>query len=260
MFGKKNKKKMKEVHAEASIFKPKLGYFTVVDKRTTLLLLFLLVMFNAFVLVMPDYIPLIKIYNLGVLDGDFLWTLVTATFVSGDLADFIFDVVAILLLGLCCEAMMGKRFFFYFIVMGVVINIANLFYMTYVVGGKWFLSGPSGVIYSLFPIVMIPACMYEFKIGSCRIKLAWVLLAIFLYMNVGGYLAYLEETANAAVVPTGRDRNVTCYFAHFLGFILGWLYVTFVYKINLFKALGADIPKEKNLNRRLREKECGKQE
>jgi len=152
-----------------------------------------------------------------------VWRLVTALFLHGNLMHIFLNMMALLGLGRVTEALFGwQRTLFFYIVAGVVGNIASTIYSPHVLS-----IGASGAIMGLAG-VLLAASVKNWKmfgpLGSSLLRsVAFILIVGFLLRNyidnaahIGGLLAgfvmALPTPVSPAETPTGK----------LLDDVLGW--------------------------------------
>jgi membrane associated rhomboid family serine protease len=158
-----------------------------------------------------------------VLNG-WVWTFVTYMFMHGNFAHIFFNMFGLFIFGTHIERQMGsKEFLLYYLVTGALAGIFSfgVYYFTgqYVVA----LVGASGALYAVqlaFAVFFPNAIIHIW--GIIPVRAPWMVL---------GFTAL-----SLFFIITGRGGNVA-HLTHLAGFIFGWLYFMFRFRINPWRRL-----------------------
>ena len=174
----------------------------------------------------PESIDYLALKPSNILAGKYLWTLITHMFAHGGIGHLLINMFVLFSLGGLCERIIGKkRFFWFYVVSGLVAGILSVIFAEYfgvtelgarIFGGpEVYMVGASGAIFAIAGlfVVLLP-----------RLRFAIIFLPFWsfpAYIIIPVVLILTWVASVAADLPIGN-------MAHFGGFLMGLLYGTYL--------------------------------
>src|SRR3989344_5874430 len=111
----------------------------------------------------PDYIDYLALKPSNIMQGKFLWTLITHMFIHSGIGHLLINMFVLFSLGSLCERIIGrKRFLWFYILSGIFAGILSVALSAQFGGTLWgerifgspdlFMVGASGAIFANWPI------------------------------------------------------------------------------------------------------------
>ncbi len=183
---------------------------------------FPLILYNA------DYSKYIALQPSYILQGKYLWTFVTSMFMHGGIAHLLVNMFVLFSLGGFCERIIGKkRFFWFYIMSGLLAGVAFVLLSGFLgntdLGAKIFGSpliagvGASGAIFAIAGLFVILTPKLKFSI----IFLPFFSLPAYIMIPLVLFATWLVSAGTG--LPIGNT-------AHFGGFLVGIIYGIYLRK------------------------------
>ncbi|MEK6873738.1 MAG: rhomboid family intramembrane serine protease [Nanoarchaeota archaeon] len=173
-------------------------------------------------LINQDYSKYISLQPSYILQGKYLWTFVTSMFMHGGIAHLLVNMFVLFSLGSFCEKVIGrKRFFWFYIVSGLIAGVAFVllsgFFGNTDLGAKIFGSpliagvGASGAIFAIAGLFVVLTPKLKFSI----IFFPFFSLPAYIMIPLVLFATWLVSAGTG--LPIGNT-------AHFGGFLVGIIY------------------------------------
>jgi len=169
----------------------------------------------------PEWIDYLALMPLNIMQGKYLWTLITHIFVHGGLAHLLINMFALFSIGNLCEKIIGrKRFLWFYIIAGIFAGITAVLLSGFFGSGfgerifgspDTFMVGASGAIFAIAGLFVILLPKIRFSI----IFLPFFSLPAYIMIPLVLFLTWI--VTYAAGLPIGNT-------AHFGGFLAGLAY------------------------------------
>ena len=193
---------------------PRKSFFGGISVTLTLVLLdvFLFIIFAIVLWQMPGFIDYIAIKPSNILQGKFLWTILTSMFMHGGFFHIFANMLSLLFVGSFVERILGrKRYFFFYIFAGI---FASLFFvlmsLIFVNELNTYAVGASGAIFGLIGLLMVLT-------PDQPVFIMFIPIPIKMKYAAPGMLLVLWLISIAGDLPIGNT-------AHLGGFLAGIVY------------------------------------
>ena len=175
-----------------------------------------------------DYSKYIALQPNYILQGKYLWTFVTSMFMHGGIAHLLVNMFVLFSLGGFCERIIGKkRFFWFYIISGLLAGVAFVLLSGFLgntdLGAKIFGSpliagvGASGAIFAIAGLFVILTPKLKFSI----IFIPFFSLPAYIMIPLVLFATWLVSAGTG--LPIGNT-------AHFGGFLVGIIYGVYLRK------------------------------
>jgi len=181
------------------------------------------VVFLLLLIIDKDFIKYIALQPSYIIEGKYLWTLLTSMFMHGGIFHLFINMFVLFSLGSFCERIIGrKRFFWFYIISGLIAGIIfallSGFFGNTELGARIFGSslipgvGASGAIFAIAGLFMILTPKLKFTI------------IFFPFFSLPAYIMIPLVLFGFWIISIGADWNMIGNTAHFGGFLAGVLY------------------------------------
>lgn len=172
-----------------------------------------------------NYLDYFALKPAFIIHGIYLWSILTSFFIHVDISHLLINLFLLISFGSVCEKIIGrKRFLFFYLVSGLIIGVIFVFLSGFIGLGEInsgvfgspnsFSLGASGVIFAIAGVIIVLTPKFEFNLFILPFSIRAYIIIPLLLVLMWAVSFWLN-------LPVGN-------FAHFSGFIIGFVYGFFL--------------------------------